>query len=458
MFRMVRLESRRGPFSIVSRPIGDLSPVTLSAASVPRRVVVSEFQGVSRRSLVDIAVNTTNTAIPTHQCRRHALGNFNEHEVPPSTLYMGLRSPQSSPSADCLVAYRSEQGLRLLLDCLQSGSNENYMSLSEQFLTQSSPPSCGVATLAMVLNSLRIDPGRVWRKPWRWFTEETLISCFPLEKSEQELGLTIEHFGLIAECNGATAQTFYGSSTGLEDFRNCLEAVFVPAAWERRLVVAFDRGVLGQTGTGHYSPIGAYHKESDMVLVMDVARFKYPPYWVPVEEMWKAMRTLDPESRRSRGFFILSRSPIKRREEDSEEFTKIDTPRFQNVISALLDPQCHRLKAIAADLVHDIRKRILSCSCDLLIDCSAHEGGRSLLQRLRAIESVNECLKIGAILQVAVKSEADMRPIDFFIQSMPQFVHELVTLLILEQGHQFIRLEALADFLNTENGGDVDYK
>ena len=40
------------------------------------------------------------------------------------------------------------------------------------------------------------------------------------------------------------------------------------------VVVSYSRKQLGQTGDGHYSPIGGYHRASDQVLILDVARFK----------------------------------------------------------------------------------------------------------------------------------------------------------------------------------------
>ena len=162
-----------------------------------------------------------------------------------------------------------------------------------------------MATLAMVLNSLRVDPGRVWRLPWRWFTEEMLISCYPLEPDEKTMGITMEHFGHIAECNGASVETFYGQDVTDDELRSHLGSVF-DSVEEKRFVVAFDREVLGQTGTGHYSPIGAYNRDSDMALILDVARFKYPPYWVPLHLLGRAMRTEDPVTHKSRGFFILT--------------------------------------------------------------------------------------------------------------------------------------------------------
>lgn len=39
---------------------------------------------------------------------------------------------------------------------------------------------------------------------------------------------------------------------------------------------------------------------------MDVARFKYPPHWVPLSRLWAATRALDPLTGLSRGYCLLS--------------------------------------------------------------------------------------------------------------------------------------------------------
>jgi len=38
-----------------------------------------------------------------------------------------------------------------------------------------------------------------------------------------------------------------------------------------------------------------------MVLVLDVARFKYPPHWVPLTLLWEAMSTIDQATGLRRG-------------------------------------------------------------------------------------------------------------------------------------------------------------
>ena len=76
---------------------------------------------------------------------------------------------------------------------------------------------------------------------------------------------------------------------------------------DRLLVVSYDRGVLQQSGTGHFTPIGGYNAEKDMVLLLDVARFKYPPHWITLSLCWQSMLPMDPDTGRSRGYVVLER-------------------------------------------------------------------------------------------------------------------------------------------------------
>jgi hypothetical protein len=69
---------------------------------------------------------------------------------------------------------------------------------------------------------------------------------------------------------------------------------------------------LKQTGTGHFSPLAGYHAASDSVLIMDVARFKYPPHWVTVAQLWHAMADyVDSVTGKARGYVVLQRSALK---------------------------------------------------------------------------------------------------------------------------------------------------
>ena len=55
-----------------------------------------------------------------------------------------------------------------------------------QSSTQDEPAFCGLASLAMVLNALAVDPKRAWKGAWRWFHEALLDCCRPLEDIKRD--------------------------------------------------------------------------------------------------------------------------------------------------------------------------------------------------------------------------------------------------------------------------------
>ena len=57
-------------------------------------------------------------------------------------------------------------------EALAEGNMEHYFPVAEQFRTQDEPAYCGRSTLVVALNALGIDPGRLWKGPWRWFNED----------------------------------------------------------------------------------------------------------------------------------------------------------------------------------------------------------------------------------------------------------------------------------------------
>ncbi len=132
-----------------------------------------------------------------------------------------------------------------------------------------------------------------------------LDCCSPLEVIAQH-GITMSEFSCLASCNGAAVVTKFGSAYTEEDLRKDVREAAVQENGVV-LVVSYDRASVGQTGSGHFSPIGGYLASRDMVLVMDVARFKYPPHWMSLSELHRAMQPLDPVTGKSRGWHLLTR-------------------------------------------------------------------------------------------------------------------------------------------------------
>ena len=108
----------------------------------------------------------------------------------------------------------------------------------------------------------------------------------------------------LARCNGAKVDMARHGEFTEQDFRQLV--ISVCTSGEEHLIVSYSRKTFQQTGDGHFSPIGGYHRGLDLVLILDVARFKYPPHWVPLPMLYEAMSHLDPVTGMPRGYLLMS--------------------------------------------------------------------------------------------------------------------------------------------------------
>jgi hypothetical protein len=209
------------------------------------------------------------------------------------------------------ISFSSSKGKQLFRECLNDDMLEGYYILAENYVTQAHPAFCGISSLTMALNALLLDPQRVWQGVWRWFDESMLDCCQPLDATRL-YGITLDKMYCLARCKGADTTLKYASDITIEEFREDLLQIstqLIDGAKESVVMIAsYSRKPLNQTGTGHFSPIGAYNREHDMLLVMDVARFKYPPHWIPVPLFFSAMQDIDVDTGKSRGYMILKSS------------------------------------------------------------------------------------------------------------------------------------------------------
>ncbi|KAL6208801.1 hypothetical protein ACLB2K_019746 [Fragaria x ananassa] len=202
------------------------------------------------------------------------------------------------------VEFASLEEKKLFLEAIQKGTMENFYRLISYFQTQSEPAYCGLASLSMVLNALSIDPGRKWKGPWRWFDESMLDCCESLETVKSK-GISFGKLVSLAHCAGAKVEAFRTNHSNIDEFRKYV--MRCSSSDDCHLISSYDRSVLKQTGTGHFSPVGGYHADKDMALILDVARFKYPPHWVPLNILWDAMSNVDESTGQRRGFMLISR-------------------------------------------------------------------------------------------------------------------------------------------------------
>ena len=80
------------------------------------------------------------------------------------------------------------------------------------------------------------------------------------------------------------------------------------AASGRFVIVNYLRKAIGQEKGGHISPLAAFDAESDRFLILDVARYKYPPVWVKTAELFAAMNTTDSDNEnKTRGYVLVAK-------------------------------------------------------------------------------------------------------------------------------------------------------
>jgi glutathione gamma-glutamylcysteinyltransferase len=215
-----------------------------------------------------------------------------------------------------LIALSSPEGKKLFKEALNHNGMESFFPLSEQFITQSEPSYCSLSSLAMVMNALNYDPKRIWKGVWRWVSEEMLRCEAPLVCGHsldaiKRDGMNFNEFSTLAECHGIKIESYRAGVEGssLSEFRDIVRRISMSPSAKSFIVVNFSRKFIGQTGDGHFSPIGGIHLDKDLVLILDTARFKYPPFWVPLTAIWDAMSVSDNFTGLPRGYFVLSASP-----------------------------------------------------------------------------------------------------------------------------------------------------
>ena len=216
---------------------------------------------------------------------------------------------ETLPLPNSLVDLGSEQGEHFLLE---SGLDA-YVPISTTFVTQKTQAYCGVASMVMVLNALQAPaPTSPEYTPYSTFTQDNILDdrteqILPREVLDHQ-GMTLDQLGGLLQLHPVSAVVHHAADAGLEAFR--AEARDALAGRDRFVIVNFLRKAIGEERGGHISPLAAYDAKADRFLILDVARYKYPPVWVRTADLFDAMNTTDADNAgKTRGYVIASRSP-----------------------------------------------------------------------------------------------------------------------------------------------------
>lgn len=191
--------------------------------------------------------------------------------------------------------------------------NSHFILYETGLDAQMNQAYCAVATSASVLNSLRyhknfdISMDRIY-DPYPYATQHDLMNECTNEKviivTPERDGVLTPPFGLSLEQAVKLLQCHLDNEMWSVEGRHVdpdtwtvdmmrEEMIGILSGNEGRVAINYHRATLGQVGGGHFSPIGGYNPDTDSFLILDVAKYKYPPVWAPAKHLFDSMATTD---------------------------------------------------------------------------------------------------------------------------------------------------------------------
>lgn len=215
---------------------------------------------------------------------------------------------QTLPLPQTLIGAASDAGEAILID---ADAREAYFPLVNNFVTQQNQAFCGVATTVMILNALELPaPAVPAFDPYRTFTQDNLLTAetekiIPLEVIKKQ-GITIDQLAGMIGTFAVNVKLTHAAESSVETFRaDARSALAKPGQF---VIVNYLRKAMGQERGGHISPLAAFDVETDRFLILDVARYKYPPVWVKTADLFTAMNTTDSDNEnKTRGYVLVTK-------------------------------------------------------------------------------------------------------------------------------------------------------
>jgi len=216
---------------------------------------------------------------------------------------------ETLPLPSNLTDLNSDEGERFFLE---SNARAAYFPIADHFVTQKNLAYCGVASIVMVLNAAGVPaPTTPEFQSYRIFTQDNFLdertdAVLPRKILDRQ-GMTLDQLGGLLALHPLTIEVHHAADGGLDAFRAAARDYL--AAKNHFVIVNYLRKTLGQQAGGHISPLAAYDAKADRFLILDVARYKYPPVWVSASDLFAAMNTTDADNdNKTRGYVLIAKA------------------------------------------------------------------------------------------------------------------------------------------------------
>jgi hypothetical protein len=245
----------------------------------------------------------------------------------------GPAATTAQPPPPGVVAFASTESIKRLE---RAEAKVDFFRLANHFESQVNLGYCGPATATIVLNAVRADNTTVakprdpalfpadYRKMlppgldpvFARYTQSTFFDAATVSVKTRDQffgkpkapgakpspGLELRELHGILLAHGLASELRVADEK-LSDDEMRRQMVANLSAPDDYVVVNYFRPVVGQSGGGHISPLGAYDKRSDSFLVLDVNPNGHTWVWLPAPLLFKAMRTHDTVE--NRGYLLV---------------------------------------------------------------------------------------------------------------------------------------------------------
>lgn len=203
-------------------------------------------------------------------------------------------------------------------DHLRASPARGYWRLAPHYVGQVNDCACSLASATMIVNAVRGARSRDAGS--KMVTQQSLLAAVDDEiwhrgsGRDGGPGVTLSQLARLLsrglDLHDAAARVeivplhnVADPATAAARFRRALDE----CEGGRRLIVAnyYSEIVIGSGDFGHFSPIAAFDAVRDRALILDVWRFEYEPYWVPVDKLLTGMTTVSSVDGESRGYLDI---------------------------------------------------------------------------------------------------------------------------------------------------------
>ncbi|KAL9655081.1 hypothetical protein ABK040_008862 [Willaertia magna] len=218
-----------------------------------------------------------------------------------------------------MISLYSDEGNKMFIETLskEDGYGRNALKVLNNMETQKNFAFCGIASCVTVLNALLSNDFKPELGPYRHFNQENFFTFnkealkFTDDKQVSSRGMRFTELVNVLTCqNGVSVQSHSKEEIekqgGLNHFREICKKAFQTK--DNFPIIYYSRDKVKQEGRGHISPLAAYHEEKDMILLLDVSRFKYEPAWINTKLLYDSLLETDPILQQSGGIVIVSKN------------------------------------------------------------------------------------------------------------------------------------------------------